>query len=257
LLRALLECGADVDRVGLTPGGVLPSGVEEISSTCTAVSMAIQLGRVECVKVLLAAGASLDIRRLRRLPGSLLIDAVKGGQVELVELLVRAGLKDIQCDMGGLKARDHAKLLGRHPMAREMLDLLSWCSVYLNTMTTAEAEPSTRRQGNAAEAAGQRENRRMGLRHREDAEIADLENRLIIECPREGESVDQFERRRGLVDAEGEEHQRFTTGPVLTGHAFGELPLSRKTQLGLKDHGFTKLTPIQRSAIPYALAGRD
>ncbi|KAF4723938.1 hypothetical protein FOZ62_028381 [Perkinsus olseni] len=128
LLRALLECGADVDRVGLTPGGVLPSGVEEISSTCTAVSMAIQLGRVECVKVLLAAGASLDIRRLRRLPGSLLIDAVKGGQVELVELLVRAGLKDIQCDMGGLKARDHAKLLGRHPMAREMLDLLSWCS---------------------------------------------------------------------------------------------------------------------------------
>ncbi|KAF4666729.1 ATPdependent RNA helicase [Perkinsus olseni] len=108
-----------------------------------------------------------------------------------------------------------------------------------------------------AESAGQKETRRMGLRHREDAEIADLENRLIIECPREGESVDQFERRRGLVDAEGEEHQRFTTGPVLTGHAFGELPLSRKTQLGLKDHGFTKLTPIQRSAIPYALAGRD
>ncbi|KAF4666728.1 hypothetical protein FOZ61_009305 [Perkinsus olseni] len=113
LLRALLECGADVDRVGLTPEGVLPSGVEEISSTCTAVSIAIQLGRVECVKVLLAAGASLDIRRLRRLPGSLLIDAVKSGQAELVELLVGAGLKDIQCDMGGLKARDHANLLGR------------------------------------------------------------------------------------------------------------------------------------------------
>ncbi|EER12566.1 hypothetical protein Pmar_PMAR027384 [Perkinsus marinus ATCC 50983] len=76
----------------------------------------------------------------------------------------------------------------------------------------------------------------MGLRHREDAEIADLENRLIIECPRKGESVDQFERRRGLGDAGDEHHERSTTGPVLTGHSFGELPLSRKTQLGLKDH---------------------
>ncbi|KAF4725136.1 ATPdependent RNA helicase, partial [Perkinsus olseni] len=182
--------------------------------------------------------------RLRRLPGSLLIDAVKGGQVELVELLVGAGLKDIQCDMGGLKARDHAKLLGSHPMARKMFDLLSCCSVYLFIMTTAEAEPSTRRQGSkmhrkggkgkgkgkgkgegkgkgkgrkdTAESAGQKENRRMGLRHREDAEIADLENRLIIECPREGESVDQFERRRGLVDAEGEEHQRFREAMTTT-----------------------------------------
>ncbi|KAF4741512.1 ATPdependent RNA helicase, partial [Perkinsus olseni] len=135
--------------------------------------------------------------RLRRLPGSLLIDAVKGGQVELVELLVGAGLKDIQCDMGGLKARDHAKLLGSHPMARKMFDLLSCCS-------------------DTAESAGQKENRRMGLRHREDAEIADLENRLIIECPREGESVDQFERRRGLVDAEGEEHQRFREAMTTT-----------------------------------------
>lgn len=38
---------------------------------------------------------------------------------------------------------------------------------------------------------------------------------------------------------------------------FAELPLSRRTLLGLKQGGYTKMTPIQRTAIPYALAGRD
>ncbi|KAF6005130.1 ATPdependent RNA helicase [Cyanidiococcus yangmingshanensis] len=42
-----------------------------------------------------------------------------------------------------------------------------------------------------------------------------------------------------------------------TARNFAELPLSRRTLLGLKQGGYTKMTPIQRTAIPYALAGRD
>jgi ATP-dependent RNA helicase DDX10/DBP4 len=38
---------------------------------------------------------------------------------------------------------------------------------------------------------------------------------------------------------------------------FADLPLSRKTLRGLHQSGYTKMTPIQRVAIPYALAGRD
>ena len=38
---------------------------------------------------------------------------------------------------------------------------------------------------------------------------------------------------------------------------FSELPLSSRTQRALTDKGFTRLTDIQRAAIPHALAGRD
>ena len=38
---------------------------------------------------------------------------------------------------------------------------------------------------------------------------------------------------------------------------FEELPLSTPTRQALTEHGFTRLTDIQRAAIPHALAGRD
>ena len=38
---------------------------------------------------------------------------------------------------------------------------------------------------------------------------------------------------------------------------FRALPLSEKTQQALAAAGFAQMTPIQRAAIPHALAGRD
>ena len=38
---------------------------------------------------------------------------------------------------------------------------------------------------------------------------------------------------------------------------FAELPLSGRTQRALTENGFTRMTDIQRAAIPHALAGRD
>lgn len=49
------------------------------------------------------------------------------------------------------------------------------------------------------------------------------------------------------------------TGTVLYGavRKFDELPLSTRTKSALTAGGFTRLTDIQRAAIPHALAGRD
>jgi ATP-dependent RNA helicase DDX10/DBP4 len=38
---------------------------------------------------------------------------------------------------------------------------------------------------------------------------------------------------------------------------FKDLPLSQRTRLGLEQHGFTKMTDIQRASIPHILCGRD
>jgi ATP-dependent RNA helicase DDX10/DBP4 len=38
---------------------------------------------------------------------------------------------------------------------------------------------------------------------------------------------------------------------------FTELPISPNTQQALTNHGFTTMTPVQRSTIPHALGGRD
>ena len=48
------------------------------------------------------------------------------------------------------------------------------------------------------------------------------------------------------------------SGVVYSGvRLFSELPLSSRTQRALAEKGFTRLTDIQRAAIPHALAGRD
>lgn len=38
---------------------------------------------------------------------------------------------------------------------------------------------------------------------------------------------------------------------------FEDLPLSKRTKVGLKEHKFTRLTAVQRSALPFTLCGRD
>jgi len=49
-----------------------------------------------------------------------------------------------------------------------------------------------------------------------------------------------------------------TPHPPMAGRRrFDELPLSRATLAGLKDASFTRMTAIQRAALPHALAGRD
>ncbi|KAF4671647.1 hypothetical protein FOL47_001384 [Perkinsus chesapeaki] len=128
LIRTLWESGAEIDTVALLPRVALPQGSEDTLNTCTALSIAVMLGKVECVETLLAAGASLDIRHLRRPPGSLLIDAVKSGIPKLLDLLLEQGcLSDNAIDIGGMKAVDHARLLANEGRSEgvEMLKLLA------------------------------------------------------------------------------------------------------------------------------------
>ena len=95
--------------------------------------------------------------------------------------------------------------------------------------------------------------RKPGMRSNEDAEIKDLCNRIILECPRSGESIESWENRIGVNPTK----ESSSAGVVLTTRSFTELPLSRRTMRGLKEAEYKMLTPIQRSAIPYALAGLD
>ena len=49
-----------------------------------------------------------------------------------------------------------------------------------------------------------------------------------------------------------------TDGPAsLTDRTFEEFPISKRTIQGLKQHKFSKMTPIQLACIPLALAGKD
>ena len=73
---------------------------------------------------------------------------------------------------------------------------------------------------------------RASTRFREEAEIARLSARWAAEAPPAGSS-----------DAAVAE--------------FSALPLSHYTQKALVKHGFTRMTAIQRLAIPHACAGRD
>ena len=69
----------------------------------------------------------------------------------------------------------------------------------------------------------------------ENAEIKALEQRLVYEGPG-GDSTD---------------------ASFMNVRSFDELPLSQRTKTGLKEHKFTRLTAIQRSALPYTLCGKD
>ena len=85
-------------------------------------------------------------------------------------------------------------------------------------------------------------------RKAESAEIEDLTERVQSEAP---------ERGANPLVADAEEVQ--VDGKVVYGKQkkFEHLPLSTRTLKGLSEGKWTRMTDIQRAAIPHALAGRD
>lgn len=70
-----------------------------------------------------------------------------------------------------------------------------------------------------------------------------LKERILLETPPSGVY--------GLLDEKNPEGLQYLK------LKFTELPLSKYTMIGLQKNSWTDLTPIQRAAIPHALAGRD
>jgi ATP-dependent RNA helicase DDX10/DBP4 len=77
----------------------------------------------------------------------------------------------------------------------------------------------------------------------EDAEVRNLEATIEAGKPEPGTNP--------LALAASE------SGGYASARTFEELPLSRATLQGLREHKFVTLTTIQRAAMPHALAGRD
>ncbi|CAE8697695.1 unnamed protein product [Polarella glacialis] len=104
--------------------------------------------------------------------------------------------------------------------------------------------------GKDGKGSAQGRNRRNDSRNDEEKEIKALEARIRAEAPRSGTGA------FGLKDsnAKGSDPGQ---GPALTAQLFKDLPLSKRTSAGLEASGFTKMTQIQRGAIPHALCGRD
>eukprot|EP00727_Mastigamoeba_balamuthi_P012017 m51a1_g7438 putative rna helicase (770) ;mRNA; f:73431-76364 len=91
--------------------------------------------------------------------------------------------------------------------------------------------------------------RKKDERARDEEEIATLGKRIKAEVP-----------PRGLNPLEAKEGEGTGEGYVVQypeARRFDELPVSQRTALGLADAGFVDMTPVQRAAIPQALAGRD
>lgn len=85
-------------------------------------------------------------------------------------------------------------------------------------------------------------------------DVAQLEERIDAETPAPGEyfydyKLEQAKKEQDLVD-EAEFHRKFKIN-------FSDLPISQACMRGLSARQFTKMTEIQRCAIPHALAGRD
>ena len=119
--------------------------------------------------------------------------------------------------------------------------------------------------------------RRMGaLPACEEAKM--LEKRIIAEAPPRGglaylaamEAADAASKGKGkakdkkaaaaadgATDEEKKEEEMPVAATYGTARTFAELPLSIVTQRGLAACGYVELTPVQRAAIPHALAGRD
>lgn len=76
LVQALISMGADINAKGGTFGGA-------------PINVAAGYGQAQIVKVLLAAGAELDVGEPERNP---LFSAIQGGHVEIVKLLVESGI---------------------------------------------------------------------------------------------------------------------------------------------------------------------
>eukprot|EP00922_Rhytidocystis_sp_ex-Travisia-forbesii_P014463 GHVS01021638.1.p1 GENE.GHVS01021638.1~~GHVS01021638.1.p1 ORF type:complete len:594 (+),score=91.48 GHVS01021638.1:95-1876(+) len=110
-------------------------------------------------------------------------------------------------------------------------------------------------------------------------EIAELEERLLVELPKTGQ---QWSPPSSTAEASKNDYQKKDIGKQekdgdsgkgrgggtkeggksslvsnLTESLFEDLPLSRHTLDGLHKSGYVKLTGIQKGAIPHALLGRD
>lgn len=85
-----------------------------------------------------------------------------------------------------------------------------------------------------------------------EAELKDLEARILLECPPPGHISTLDHQQQKPDSSEG-----LSQSPSLTATLFTDLPLSSRTQRGLKASRFIRLTPIQALSIPHSLAGRD
>jgi ATP-dependent RNA helicase DDX10/DBP4 len=99
----------------------------------------------------------------------------------------------------------------------------------------------------------------MGLKQKQSAppKISKRKSRRLDAI---AELTELQQRRAQLREVLGEDSAASPTDRLRflsSSRDFSELPLSRRTLQGLKVSGYTKMTPIQRAAIPYALAGRD
>lgn len=86
------------------------------------------------------------------------------------------------------------------------------------------------------------------------ADVETLQQRIADESPKPGEyfydyKLEEAEREMTLID-EQEFHRKYKIN-------FADLPISAATLRGLNGRGFTKMTEVQRCAIPHALADRD
>lgn len=80
-------------------------------------------------------------------------------------------------------------------------------------------------------------------------EITSLETRLLSGAPAPGSNP--------LASSISKEAAQQDPIPFVGSKLFEQLPVSQKTQRGLSDAKFTRMTAIQRAALPHALCGRD
>lgn len=81
-----------------------------------------------------------------------------------------------------------------------------------------------------------------------DNEITELEQRISVETPPSGYYYSQhIQEEINLTDEAWKKPKKL----------FKEFPLSKKTLRGLAETKFNQTTPIQKSSLPHALAGRD
>jgi len=100
-------------------------------------------------------------------------------------------------------------------------------------------------------------NKKHSGRSDENAEISSLESRIRAEAPKAGCGAFAASAKGTAAERAAKEKETEEGGPTLTTQLFKDLPISRNTLKALAEANFTKMTEIQRGAIPHALAGRD
>ena len=98
-----------------------------------------------------------------------------------------------------------------------------------------------------------------GKRVDEDEEIGALEERIAVGAPAPGTNplgitIPKEEEASGKKGGHGDGS---LSKPYAGAKDFEGLPLSDRTQRGLKESKFVHMTAIQRAAIPHALCGHD